>query len=324
MKPHALWHRLIPLSCLLPAVLLPCLAHARPQQSPAAPSTLQGPAALTRAHALIQAGHFQEAEAILRQEVQANPGSAEAHAALAYCLLRQNQPAKALEEYTRAAAIRTPDADELTQVGQAYILLGDDLDADRWTLRAVRMNPNDAEAWYSLGRIRYTEQRFADAVQCFQRALAIFPKNARAENNLGLAKEGLNQTDDAVAAYRQAIAWQGDSTAPGSEQPFLNLAIILLHRNQLEDAKTLLTRAAAISPRDPRIYEQLGHVHLEQDDAAGAADAFVRAVQLDPDNSSLHFVLGQAYRRLGRQADAKAQFDEALRLTKRSSTPKTH
>lgn len=272
----------------------------------------------------MQTGHFREAEVLLRQEVQTEPHSADAHAALAYCLLRQNKAAEALGEYTRAAAIRTPDSEELTQVGQAYILLGDDLDADRWTLRAVRMNPNDAEAWYSLGRIRYTEQRFADAAECFRHVLAVSPKNAKAENNLGLAEDGLNQTDEAIAAYRQAIAWEGDATTPGSEQPYLNLAIILLHRNQLEEARTLLTRAAAISPRDPRIYEQLGHVHLEQGDAAGAAEAFSHAVQLDPQNSSLHFVLGQAFRRLGRQADAKAQFDEALRLTRLATAPKSN
>lgn len=300
-----------------------CSGQVSPSEPPRFSPQSADDAALSQVRGLMQSGHFHEAEILLRQQLQSRPGSAGAHAALGYCLLRQNEPAKALEEYTRAAAIRTPDAAELIQVGQAYVLLGDDADADRWTLRAVRMSPNDPDPWYSLGRIRYTEQRFADAAQCFRHVLALSPKNAKAENNLGLSEEGLNQTDDAIAAYRQAIAWQGDASSTGSEQPYLNLGIVLLHRNELDEAKALLTRAAALSPQDAHIYEQLGHVHLQQGDAARAAEAFGRAVQLDPNNSSLHFVLGQAYRRLGRQAEAKVQFDEALRLTRLTTEPKT-
>jgi Flp pilus assembly protein TadD len=38
------------------------------------------------------------------------------------------------------------------------------------------------------------------------------------------------------------------------------------------------------------------------------------ATQLDPQQSSLHYLLGQAYRHLGRLQEAKAEFDIAARL----------
>lgn len=279
---------------------------------------------LLRAHDLMQAGQFHQAETVLRQGLLAAPESHEAHAALAYCLLRENQPAEALVEYTRAAAIRAPDSEELTQVGQAYVLLHDDTDADRWTLRAVRMNPSDPEAWYSLGRIRYTEQYFSDAAACFQHVLALRPHNVKAENNLGLAEEGMNHTQAAVLAYRRAIAWETAPSAPGDEQPYLNLAIVLLHTGDLAEAQPLLSRALAISPHDPRIFEQIGHLHLQQGDAKGAADAFNQAVRLDPSNSGLHFLLGQAYRRLGQKQEADAEFATAARLARPPAASGSH
>ncbi len=289
------------------------------QSLPSVPSqpTAMPEDTVARAHRLIDAGHPADAETLLREALRADPRSPEANAALAYCLLRENKPAEALKQYTATAALRTPDAAELVNVGQAYVLLGDMPDADRWTLRAIRMSPNDAEAWYSLGRIRFTEQRFGDALACFQRALALSPHNAKVENNLGLAEEGLNHTDEAIAAYRQAIAWESPAApALGSEQPYLNLAIVLLHRGQLAEAQTLLTRAIAISPYDPRILEQLGHLHLQQGDAKAAAEAFGQAVHLDPGNSGLHFLLGQSYRRLGESNQAQAEFAEAARLAR--------
>lgn len=269
--------------------------------------------------ALLDAGEFREAESALRSYLVDNDLSASAHEMLAYTLLRENKPADSLKEYTRAAAMETPSASLLEHVGQDYVLLGDWDDADKWTLQAVRLSPSDAEAWYSLGRIRYSEQRFRDAVSCFQQALKYSPKSVKAENNLGLAYEATNQTDAAIVAYRQAIAWQ-DQGPPGevSEQPLLNLGIVLLHRGEVAEAGSLLSKAAAIAPNDPRIHEQLGHLYMQKADYASAEPELKRACELDPKSSSLHFLLGQTYRHLGKMEEANAEFAASQRL---SNTP---
>jgi Flp pilus assembly protein TadD len=195
------------------------------------------------------------------------------------------------------------------------VLLGDLPDADKWIARSVEMDRADPEGWYNLGRVRYTAQRYVDAVDCFKHALVLAPQSAKVENNLGLAYEGLNRTDDAVAAYRQAIAWQAaDSKGKPSEQPLVNLAIVLIHRAELTEALSLLQRAVAIAPGDPRIHEQLGQLYLQQGNFSEAEKSLEIATRLDPQKSNLHFLLGQAYRHLGRQQEAKAQFEEASRL----------
>jgi Flp pilus assembly protein TadD len=241
---------------------------------------------------------------------------------LAYALLRQNKPKDSLEEYTRAAALETPSAEQLRNVGQDYVLLDDLADADRWILRSIEMDRTDPEGWYSLGRLRYTEQRFVDAADCFKRALDLAPHSVKVENNLGLAYEGLNRVDDAATAYRQAIAWQDSEPKERvSEQPFLNLAIVLIHRSQLAEALPLLHRAVAIAPSDPRIHEQLGQLYMQQGNFSEAEKSLEIATRLDPGKSNLHFLLGQAYRHLGRQQEAKAEFDTAARLATPSPSP---
>ncbi len=198
------------------------------------------------------AGDFKEAESALRTYLVTDSRSGDARYLLAYALLRQNKPKDSLEEYTRAAAVQTPTAEQLREVGQDYVLLDDTTDAEKWIRRSLEMSPADPEGWYSLGRLRYTEQRFGDALECFNRAIALAPGSVKVENNLGLAYEGLNRTDDAVIAYRQAIAWQ-DAGPPqrASEQPLLNLAIVLLHQGKLGEAQSLLLRAVLIAPQDP-------------------------------------------------------------------------
>jgi tetratricopeptide (TPR) repeat protein len=271
---------------------------------------------------LIAAGNFKSAESSLRAYLATDPRSGQARYMLAYALLRQNKPKDSLQEYTRAAALQTPSAEELRYVGQDYVLLEDYPDADKWISRSIEMNKLDPEGWYSLGRLRYMEQRFVDAADCFNRALVLAPQSVKVENNLGLAYEGLNRTDDAVAAYRQAIAWQ-NAGPPGkaSEQPLLNLAIVLMHRAELAEALPLLQRAVVIAPHDPRIQEQLGQLYMQQGNFLEAQKSLEAATRLDPDKSNLHFLLGQAYRHLGRQQDAKTEFDAAARLANASTTP---
>jgi Flp pilus assembly protein TadD len=291
---------------------------------PSSPGTVKSvsnsPKALADARSLIAAGNFKGAEGALRTYLVIDPGSGQAHYLLAYALLRQNKPKDSLEEYTRAAALQAPTAEQLREVGQDYVLLDDSADAGKWIIRSIEMNESDPEGWYSLGRLRYTEQQFGDALDCFKRAIALAPGNVKVENNLGLAFEGLNRTDDAVIAYRQAIAWQ-DAGPPKkvSEQPLLNLAIVLLHRGKLADARSLLLRAVGIAPQDPRILEQLGQLYSQQANYAEAAKYLETATRLDPEKSNLHFLLGQAYHHLGRQGEAKTEFDAAARLANSSA-----
>ncbi|HTJ30927.1 MAG TPA: tetratricopeptide repeat protein [Acidobacteriaceae bacterium] len=299
---------------ILAAVFVATASHAQDLAFPGPASGLPD-----GVQALIDKGQFHDAEQALRGYLKQNDHSAAAHELLAYALLRQNKPRESLEEYTRSAAIERPSAEMLERVGQDYVLLNDYADADAWTLRAVQMEPSYADGWYSLGRIRYTEQRFSDAQSCFQKSVSLSPKSVKAENNLGLTYEALNQTDAAIAAYRQAIAWQNDGPhEQRSEQPLLNLGIVLLHRSALAEAEPLLVEAAEIAPKDPGIRGQLGHLYMQKADYAAARRELEQACALDAKNSSLHYLLGQVYRRLGLQEEAKAEFATSERLVNAS------
>ena len=286
-------------------------------QAEVAESTLQG------IQKLIDAGEFNHAASQLGSFLKTDQNSARAHTMLAYCMLRMDDPKGSLAEYTRSAALARPDSTDLQNVAKDYALLNDIPDADHWMMLAVKMDPKNAEAWYGLGRIRYTQQRFQDAADCFERALVFDPRSAKAENNLGLSYEGLNRTDDAISAYRNAIQWQKDSLHP-SEQPLLNLGIVLLHQGKLPEAEQLLTQAASIAPRDSNIREQLGHLYLQTNELPKAQSQFEQAIALSPKNPALHFLLGRVYRAEGEDEKAKAEFARSEALSGYRSTPESN
>jgi Flp pilus assembly protein TadD len=284
------------------------------------PTTDDSASTLQTARKLISQAKYADAEAVLRKALSTDEASADARFLLAYSLFRQNKPKESLNEYTRAAHFRKPSAEDLRFVGLDYVLLNDYVDADKWVSQSLLWNDKNFETWYSLGRIRYTENRFQDALNCFSKALELAPKTVKAENNLGLAYEGLNRTDDAVVAYRRAIDWQENAEHP-SEQPLLNLGRVLVDRGQFEEALALLTRAVAISPRDPEIRKQLGRAYLRQGRLHDAQMELEQAVGLSPESAPLHFLLGQVYHREGIEEKARSEFARASALNGTHSTP---
>jgi Flp pilus assembly protein TadD len=302
------------------AIAFPVLMCGAQQIAPLTPSASPQVSSLAAAQQLMHDGRFAQADAMLRPLIAADPKAPEPRYLLAYALLREDKPADSLKEYTSAAALRTPTAAELRSVALDYVLLKALPDADHWMSRSLAMDGNDAETWYAMGRLRYTQGRYGDAVTCFQKTLALNPRSVKGEDNLGLAYEGLNRNEDAVRAYRTAIAWQKDDPAP-SEQPLLNLAILLQHRNQLQEAQQLLEQAAKIRPTEPRIHENLGQVYLHTDRVADAVREFTTAVRLAPENPRYHYLLGQACRRSGDDARAKQEFARSAALNGTHATP---
>jgi Flp pilus assembly protein TadD len=144
--------------------------------------------------------------------------------------------------------------------------------------------------------------------------------SVKGENNLGLALQGLNRSDDALAAYRKALALQAGSEQP-SEQPMLNLATLLIDRNQLSEAQPLLEQASRIAPRDWQILAQLGRLNSETGNLNAAESALEQAVAIEPKRASLHFQLGQLYRKTGATEKATRELALAQQLLGTSSSP---
>lgn len=302
------------LACLLLVCALGRAAFA--QASVPAPQTDLQPAAN-----LILSKHYGQAISLLRKLLPARENQAEVHIMLAYALFRDNQPAESLREYTRAAQLRRPSAEDLKWVALDYVLLGDYDDAQKWMYQSLQMNRNSADGWYDMGRIEYTQNLFKNAETCFQRALALSPRNVDAENNLGLTYEALFRWNDAIAAYRTAIAWQQGSAYPSAE-PYLNLGAALLNQNHPEQALPMLQQAAALAPRNPRVLTQLARANFQLGHLADAESELTTALTISPKDAALHFQLGRVLGKEGKTAQAKAEFAKVAALDGTHSSPK--
>lgn len=180
--------------------------------------------------------------------------------------------------------------------------------------------PNDAEGWYYLGRTKYNENRFGEAVHAFQQVLKLDAKNIKAEDNLGLASAGLGRSEDAVAAYHTAMDWQKDA-AEKNPGPFLDLGSLLLDLNRSGEAIGFLRQAIDLAPQDSKARELPGKAYARLERLAEAQTELEKAVALAPENPNLPCMPGPVYRKRGQTEKAKAEFDRCAAPAGTHSTP---
>lgn len=274
---------------------------------------------LTECLGLIEKHEYPEAELRIRTNLRKHPDSAEAHFLLGYALYRQNKPRESLAEYTTGAQLHKPAANDLAVVAMDYILLRDYVDADRWLTQATAWSPNVELYWYYLGRTKYAENRFDEAIAAFTKCLALAPRDLRAEYNLGLSYAGINRNDEAAAAFRTAIAWETDSTVQ-DPQPYLDLGILLLDQAKPDQALSPLQKAVSLDPQNPRAHEELSRTWEQLKNLPKADAEMHAALSLAPDIPSLHFEMGRIFQQEGMSAKAKDEFARCEALTAAHST----
>ncbi len=227
-----------------------------------------------------------------------------------------------LQEFTAGAKFHDPSAADLKTVALDYVLLVDYPDADKWLTKMLEWAPSDSEGWYYLGRTKYNENRFAEAISAFQRCLQLDPQNVKAEDNLGLSLAGLGRNEEAAAAYNQAITWQAQSLAK-SPGPYIDLGSLLTDENRPQEAVTFLLRAIEIAPRESRAHELLGKAYTRMEDFSRAQAELEKAIELSPQAPNLHCMLAPVYRKQGLAEKAKTEYERCAVLTGTHATPQT-
>ncbi|HEX4311648.1 MAG TPA: tetratricopeptide repeat protein [Acidobacteriaceae bacterium] len=279
----------------------------------AASGATHSDALLLEGKSLANLGKFSQADEVLHRYVTLHPNSADGIYMLGFVLHRENKPADSLRAYTQAAALSTPQADDLRIVGLDYVLLNDFPDAIRWLKKATEFDANNQQAWYSLGRCYYSQNRFEEAERALNESLRLNPKDAKTVTNLALTYEMENRIDDAERAYRTSIQ-MADADPHSDEWPYLNYASFLLEHDRAAAALPLLRRTVAIAPRCADCHAKLGKALAATGSPKESIAELTDAITLSPDDPKLHYALGHVYQSLGMTDQAKAELAISAKL----------
>jgi tetratricopeptide (TPR) repeat protein len=223
--------------------------------------------------------------------------------ALAQSQLLAQHPAEAIATLDR---IRDKDPEYVPALkvkARALYLLSRDREAEDALKLAAARAPIDAEIPYHLGRMYYQQGRHAEAAEIFRRATELDPNAYRAWDNLGLAAEALGDVAKAQQHYLKALALV-HKDHPDYDVVYANFADLLIKLGNYQRAFDLAVEAAQRNPDEPRNLFLAGKALVQLGRSDLSVRWFERAITLDPDYPEPHYLLSQAYRKLGRDGDA--------------------
>jgi tetratricopeptide (TPR) repeat protein len=171
-------------------------------------------------------------------------------------------------------------------------------------LAVIHTSPRFAEAYLNLGLVREQQGKYENAIQSLQQALRLKPALRGANLFLGIAQYRLNHYDQAIAALeREAKA------NPSDAQAWMWLGVTQLAAEKPEDAVLALDTAAKLAPSDVDILYHRGHAHM-----LVSKESYERMFHADPHSLRVHQVLAQADAEAGRDQDAIAEYQAALKI----------
>ncbi len=268
--------------------------------------------------AALQKRDFKAAETLLVNEISKNPASPEAAQLLLFAagiFFLDGDHLNAAIAYKKAEKIAPLDERSRFTLAMAYIRLQRQSWAAPELERLTREQPNNALYWYWLARIDYDANKYDQAVVKLNKAIALDPKMMRAYDNLGLCYDHLSNTAAALKSYRQAIDLSRAQTKP-SPWPFINLAVLLVSKNEVEEAEKLLREALQYEANIAPAHYHLGQILEKQGKPAAAIAALQQAVALNPNYPEPYYTLSRIYQKQGEQEKARQALANFQRLKK--------
>jgi Flp pilus assembly protein TadD len=229
----------------------------------------------------------------------------------AFELMEKNQLPEAIEKWRRALRLDPDDA--VAHFSLAVSLSGNnqEREAVEEYRKACGLDPSHA-SWYDHLAVSLALTGDPDsALENWKKSLTLDPSDAKAEMEMGVVLAEKGQVQDGIQHLRKAV-----EMAPAVADTHNALGWELAKTGQIDEGVEQLQMAVALSPTSAAYYSNLGHVLGLRGDSSRAVTALEKAVDLSQ-GKELHFLatLADAYSNAGRFAEAMQTASRALDLT---------
>lgn len=138
-------------------------------------------------------------------------------------------------------------------------------------LRANQLKPNDSRICNNLGMTYYFKKDKASAIRFLNKAVKIDPENADAKLNLATIYMKENNYDKAEKIYRKLLE---DLTYLGHNRTYYNLALISLKKENTTQAIKYLNKATEINPNYCPAFYKLAEIAKKRRNYKKALDYY--------------------------------------------------
>ena len=212
---------------------------------------------------------------------------------------------RALFEYIRALEIKGADGDLLYKVGRIHLVRNDVRRAELAFVLVLKEQSEHPGALTELGRLQMQRRDYEAANKLLTQALSIMPDSARILNSLGVLEDMKKNHQQAQIYFAKAIALSRNNTVYINNMGYSRYLM-----GDLAGAENAFIKTLKIDPGHERAWRNLALVYAKTGRFKKAIDAFSKVQE---EHQALNDV-GYVAMLSGRYAEADYYFNEAIRL----------
>jgi len=260
--------------------------------------------------ALLETGKADQAAAVL-QPFTGPQGPAEAFDLLGQIEEKRVRPEAAESAFHEAAQRDFSNEDYLFDYGNALLQHGKVGPATDLFRAAVSTRAGSWKLRLGLGSACYLSGDYPGSVEALLEAVRIKPDSASAYFLLGEAYDSAGNRKPAIEAALDRYL----KSAPSDPWAYYHHGVILRSErpNDTSEAADAFRKAIRLNPNFAEAYLQLGILELDQMKTAEAITDLEKAERLNPNLATAHYRLGLAYKKTGDKR-AEAELDQFRKL----------
>ena len=190
-------------------------------------------------------------------------------------------------------------------LGAALFQSGKTKEALNANKKSIKLNPQDAEAYYNLAITQKELGKLLDAENNYAIAIKLKTDYFEAYSNLGNVQKQLGKLTEAEECYKKAI-----NINPKFADPYYNLATILQKKGNTKDSKKNYMEAIKLNPNYTQAYNNLGVLLQEIGNLNESKHCFIKAIETNPDSID-------AFLNVSDLLEKKNNLDEGLVILKK-------
>jgi tetratricopeptide (TPR) repeat protein len=322
----------------------PAQTTAEAAQQSTASGQVSADSAQAQARTELKQGKYADAITLLQQIAASHPKQKGVDHDLGLAYYRSSKLQEALDSFVRAIAADPSDLESVQMEGLTLFRMGQPAAAVPYLELVRQWAPNaNADANYVLGLCYLNTQNFDGARGAFAAQYGVPADSGSAYLLLAQMLVTANLPEQAADAARKAL-----QLSPGLPLAHFLLGEVALYKSDIDGATHEFEAERAINPAYAPVYDRLGDLYsrvgqfelaqqclmksisldrsstgpfilmgkvlLRRSDPQTAVLYLRHAEKMDPSNFITHNLLGQAYRSLGQEQEAKQEFDAAAKI----------
>ena len=207
-----------------------------------------------------------------------SPNDPESWLVIAICLVANERDREALPKIEKVLESRPNYAEAFANRALIRLRMNNVLGATKDAEMTVSLKPHLTQIWALLGSLYYQSNNLSGAIDALRNAHRNEPNNAIYMINLG---EFLRQEDKIGEAI--AILEKASKLAPSNANAWINLGVAFQQDKKIGNAKAAYEMALVIKPKSAEVLSNLGIIAMDAQDVESALQYFRQALEVNPD-----------------------------------------